>query len=240
MNNFKTCTSILALLLLLISIGIVAQPSTKWNNKNAAKWFESYEWLTAVTIDKATIKYDQFGRVIETSSYDSTPAKKSYLDLRQLKPHNSIDKVEFAKEYHAHKIWWNKAFLYIRDTDLASLTPGDHPIVGEDVFARITEGPLKKIDSSKWEAHRNFIDIHYVIRGREKIGIGLLSAATIIDPYNSKRDISFYKGKGNYYIADPSTFFIAFPKHIHRPGLEVSGKENEKKLVIKIRSVQSS
>nr|MBA4140621.1 YhcH/YjgK/YiaL family protein [Segetibacter sp.] len=38
-----------------------------------------------------------------------------------------------------------------------------------------------------------------------------------------------------YYTAEPGTFFIAFPKDIHRPGLEVDGKGTEKKLVIKIK-----
>lgn len=155
-------------------------------------------------------------------------------------PHESIDKEEFAKEYHAHQIWWDKAFAFMRDTDLANLKPGDHPIVGEDVFARVTEVPLKSIDSTKWEAHKNYHDIHYVITGKEKIGIGALSSATIVVPYDSKRDISFYEGKGKYYIADPGTFFIAFTKHIHRPFLEVDGKGMVKKLVIKIRSSESN
>ncbi|MEJ7826660.1 MAG: YhcH/YjgK/YiaL family protein [Segetibacter sp.] len=150
-------------------------------------------------------------------------------------PHTSIDKEEFTKEYHARKEWWDKAFAFMKDTDLANLKPGDHPIVGEDVFARVTEVPLKNIDSTKWEAHKNYHDIHYVISGKEKIGIGALSSATIVVPYDSKRDISFYEGTGKYYIADPGTFFIAFTKHIHRPFLEVDGKGMVKKLVIKIR-----
>jgi len=240
MRNSSCHTFFLMPLVLLFSIGSIAQSGIEWNTKNAAKWFKSNEWLNGRKATEAAVKYDQFGRTIETSSPDSNAIKVTNQNLRQLKPHNSIDKVEFAKEYHAHTLWWDKAFAYIKNTDLASLEPGDHPIVGEDVFARITNGPLKNIDSSKWEAHKNYIDIHYVITGREKIGIGSLSSATIIEPYNSKRDISFYNGKGKYYIAEPGTFFIAFPKHIHRPGLEVDGKGTEKKLVIKIRSINSN
>ncbi len=41
----------------------------------------------------------------------------------KLTPHESIDKEEFAKEYHQHQIWWDKAFAFIRDTDLANLNP---------------------------------------------------------------------------------------------------------------------
>ncbi len=233
MKNYFCNIYVFILLLLLLSFNSIAQSGNKWNKKNAAKWFNKHEWLTAGKATEAAVKYDQFGRIIETAS--SNPNADATHSNNKLKPHISINKVEFAREYHAHKSWWDKAFAYIKNTDLASLAPGDHPIVGEDVFARVTEGPLKKIDSSKWEAHKNYIDIHYVITGREKIGIGHLSSATIVTPYNSIRDISFYEGKGKYYIAEPGTFFIAFPKDIHRPGLEVDQKETEKKLVIKIR-----
>jgi biofilm protein TabA len=161
---------------------------------------------------------------------------RTWLNGLKLTPHASIDKEEFVKEYNAHKDWWDKAFAFIKNTDLAALKTGDHPIVGDDVFARVTEGPLKQLDSSKWEAHKNYHDIHYVIRGKEKIGIGLVSSATVIVPYDSKRDIAFYDGQGSYYIGDTSNFFIAFTKHIHRPGLEIDGKNTIKKLVIKIRS----
>ncbi len=235
MKNYSYSISLFILLLLLSSFDLIAQSGTQWNKKNAAKWFNKHEWVTGGKAAEAGVKYDQFGRIIETPSTNSNAAKVAYLNLEQLKPHTSIDKVEFAREYHAHKLWWDQAFAYMKNTDLASLKPGDHPIVGEDVYARITEGPLKNIDSTKWEAHKNYIDIHYVITGREKIGIGPLSSATIAVPYNSTRDISFYEGKGKYYTAEPGTFFIAFPKDIHRPGLEVDGKGTEKKLVIKIK-----
>jgi YhcH/YjgK/YiaL family protein len=228
------------LLFLLSSPNLIAQGGNEWNKKNATKWFNKREWLSGGKATEAGVKYDQFGRITETASADTNATKITYLNLKQLTPHKSIDKIEFAKEYHANQLWWDKAFAYLKNTDLGSLKPGDHSIVGEDVFARITEGPLKNIDSSRWEAHKNYIDIHYVITGREKIGIGPLSSATIIEPYNSKRDIAFYDGKGKYYFADPRTFFIAFTKHIHRPGLEVDGKEFEKKLVIKVRTAKSN
>jgi YhcH/YjgK/YiaL family protein len=235
MKNHSYCTNLLIVLLLLSSLNSIAQADIKWNKKNADKWFDKQEWLTGGKAMEAAVKYDQFGRIIESTSASST-AKSTSIHPNQLKPHPSIDKVEFARQYHANKLWWDKAFDYIRNTDLASLKAGEHPIVGDDVFARVTEGPLKNIDSSKWEAHKNYIDIHYVITGREKIGIGSLSTATLVVPYDSKRDIAFFEGKGKYYIAEPGTFFIAFLKQIHRPGLEVDGKGVEKKLVIKIRS----
>lgn len=235
MKNFLSKFYLFTVLLLFSYFTSIAQAGIKWNKKNAAKWFDKQEWLKGGEAAEATVKYDQFGRIIDTSAPILQGASATLLN-NKAKPHHSIDKVEFAKQYHANKLWWDKAFQYIKNTDLASLKTGEHPIVGDDVFARVSEGPLKNIDSSKWEAHKNYIDIHYVIRGREKIGLGSLSTATLVVPYDSKRDIAFYDGKGKYYIAEPGTFFIAFLEQIHRPGLEVEGKEVEKKLVIKVRS----
>ncbi|MBE7170280.1 MAG: YhcH/YjgK/YiaL family protein [Williamsia sp.] len=229
--NFSSCR--LFLLVILSAFGwtkLAAQTSASWNKKTAAQWYSKHEWLASGKSSKAgAVQYDQFGRTIEGSSAASAP-------LRQLKPHPSIDQVQFAEEYHARKEWWDKAFDYLQNANLDTLSPGDHPIAGQDVFARVTEGPLKNIDSSRWEAHKNYHDVHMVIRGREKIGIGPLAGATLVDPYNSVRDISFYTGTGKYYTAEPGTYFIAFPNEIHRPGLEVDGKGTEKKIVIKIKS----
>lgn len=236
MNNSRRACFFVMLLLVLSNVDLLAQTNSTWNRKNAEAWYKKHEWLNNKTATETTVKYDHFGRIIESSSPDSNVANVSSLKQQQLKPHSSIDKVEFAKQYHAHKLWWDKAFAYIRNTDLASLTPGDHPIVGQDVFARVTEGPLKNLDSSRWEAHKNYADIHYVIKGREKIGIGELSKAKLVEPYNSTRDLSFYEGKGEYYIIEPGTYVLAFIHQIHRPGLEVNGKETEKKVVIKVRT----
>lgn len=235
MKNYSYRFLCLSALLLLVGLHVSAQSKTIWNKKKAEEWFKTQEWLKDNKSPESSIKYDQFGRAIEGAPDTEVKGSTSQRP-RQMKAHSSIDVEEFARQYHVHKSWWDEAFAFLRNTDLANLRVGDHPIVGDDVFARVTEAPLKKLDSSKWEAHKNYADIHYVIKGREKIGIGLLSTAKIVEPYNSKRDISFYEGKGNYYVAEPGTYFIAFPHQIHRPGLEVDGKEVEKKIVIKVKT----
>jgi YhcH/YjgK/YiaL family protein len=240
MNNSRRGCFFVILLLVLSNVDLLAQTNRTWNRKNAEAWYKKHEWLNDRKASEPTVKYDQFGRIIETGLSDSNATKVTSLHQQQLKPHESIDKVEFAKQYHAHKLWWDKAFAYLKNTDLDRLTPGDHPIVGDDVFARVTEGPLKNIDSARWEAHKNFADIHYVIKGREKIGIGELSKAKLVVPYNSTRDLSFYDGKGKYYVLEPGTYILAFTHQIHRPGLEVDGKETEKKVVIKVRTPKSN
>lgn len=59
---------------------------------------------------------------------------QEWLNGLQLKPHTSFDQEEFAKQYHSNKKGWDKAFAYMKETDLKSLTPGRHQIDGENVY----------------------------------------------------------------------------------------------------------
>jgi biofilm protein TabA len=153
----------------------------------------------------------------------------------KINAHESVDRVEFARQYHKNKALWDKAFAYLRDTDLEKLAPGKYPIEGTNVFASVTEGPTKDIENARCESHVKYIDIQYVIRGKEKIGACLLPEVKIITPYDSTKDIAFYDGNAcKYYEATPDIFFIFFPEDAHRPGIKADGYDTDKKIVIKM------
>ena len=164
--------------------------------------------------------------------------KKEWLNGAPYTPHSSIDKAEFAKQYHSNKVLWDKAFTYIKETDLIGLKPGKYQIEGDDVYAIVTEGVTRNYDSTKWEAHRNYADIHYVIKGKEKIGIAAIYSARTTKDYDSSKDIGFYTTHGNFFIAEPSTFFIIFPKNAHFPDINIDSPSVVKKLVIKVKIVK--
>lgn len=159
-----------------------------------------------------------------------------WLNGLSLKPHESVNKKEFEKQYKAHQAWWDKAFAFLKDTDLESLKPGKHVIDGENVFALVTHGTTKDSAQTRWEAHKIYLDIHYVFSGKEKIGIGPVASATPSTDFDTAKDIGFYTAKGKYYQSKKGTFFIAFPQDAHRPNIKVDGNDAIKKIVIKIRA----
>lgn len=154
-----------------------------------------------------------------------------------LKPdvHPSVNKIVFAEQYHKNKAIWDKAFAFLRDSNLVTLKPGKYIIDGDNVYATITEAPSKEFDKSAWESHRKYIDLQYVIKGEEKIGVAPIETATVIKPYSESADGANYTAEGQYYIAKPGTFFLFFPSDVHRPNIKVDGYDVVKKLVIKIR-----
>jgi len=152
-----------------------------------------------------------------------------------LQLHPSTDKVAFATQYHKNEKAWDDALKFLRRPDLDTLSPGKYPIDGDKVYATIGVGPNKEFDKTSFESHRKYIDLQYVIKGKEKIGVAQVSKATVTVPYNEPNDIAHYTAEGKYYIAAPGTFFLFFPVNAHRPGIKVDGYDTVRKLVIKIR-----
>ena len=107
-----------------------------------------------------------------------------------------------------------------------------------NVIAHISEGPAKDIADIKWEAHRNFNDLQYIIRGKVKMGVASVDdpQAVMIVPYTSANDITHFTNEyGQYDDADPGTFFIFSPLEMHRPAIRVDGNKVVKKVVVKVR-----
>jgi biofilm protein TabA len=169
---------------------------------------------------------DQIGRWFE---------KKEWLGGLPLQPHKTIDKTEFARQYQINKNYWDRAFAFLKEQDLQTLASGRYPIDGDNVYAIVTENPTKDYDSTKWESHRNYVDLHCVIAGEEQIGICPVSALTVTRSYDASKDLANYSGTGEIYTAQPGTFFLFFPADGHRPGITTGNKKPDKKIVIKIR-----
>jgi biofilm protein TabA len=184
--------------------------------------------LSLSTISKAQNK--------ETNATQEWFEEKAWLNGLQLKPHKTIMLKEFERQYKANTLLWDKAFRYLKESRLEALKPGKYEIDGENVFAIVTEGTAKSADTAKWEAHRQYIDIHHVISGKENMGLAPASSATVILPYDSGKDIGFYRVNGKFYESGPDHFFIVFPEEAHLPGIRIKGCDGPvKKIVIKVK-----
>jgi biofilm protein TabA len=152
-----------------------------------------------------------------------------------LNVHPSVNTQAFFEQYHRNPALWEKAFAYLRDTDLEHIKPGKYPIQGDTLTAAVTEGPAKELDKAAWEAHRRYVDLQYVIRGREKMAVAPIDSAELVKPYDEKKDVANYKAEGTYYTAGPGTYFLFFPADVHRPSIRAEGYDTVKKIVLKIR-----
>ena len=156
----------------------------------------------------------------------------------KLTPSASINQQEFFRQYRKNNTWWDEAFTFFKTKDLAQLKPGVYVIDSGNVIATVSEGPAKNIDDIKWEAHRNFNDLQYIIKGKVRMGVAPsadIRAAQIVPYTNSTDNMNFTNEGGEYFDADPGTFFIFSPQEMHRPAIKVPGNNVIKKIVIKVR-----
>ena len=53
---------------------------------------------------------------------------------------------------------------------MEALATGTYEIDGKQVYALVQEYQSKRPADGKWEAHRKYIDLQYVVRGRNEWG----------------------------------------------------------------------
>lgn len=155
-----------------------------------------------------------------------------------IKIHESVNVPTFFAQYNKNRKYWDQAFAYLRDTDLDNIAPGKYMLDGNHVYVLVSEANTKAIEDTKWEAHIKYIDLQYVARGSEKIGVAPLSMGISTTPFDTDKDIGFYEvpeANCKYYVAEPGTFFIFFPQDAHRPCIKIKGTDSNKKIVVKIK-----
>ncbi len=154
-----------------------------------------------------------------------------------IEPDASINRREFAVSYFKNKERWDKAFTFLSESRLDTMSVKRYEIDGTTVFAPISEYLTKNEEDARYEAHKQYIDIQYVISGKELIGIAPVSEMKeVFQDYDETNDILFFSvNEITNHNADPSKFFIFFPHDAHRPGLKDGENTMVKKVVVKIR-----
>jgi YhcH/YjgK/YiaL family protein len=150
-------------------------------------------------------------------------------------PDASIDKAAFVKQYIANKALWDKAFDYLRKTNLDTIAPGKYAIAGDSVYAVVIAGPTKTPEQAKWESHLKYIDFQCVLKNAEAMQTAPMSTATITNPYDAKTDnINYTATMETSRLVTPGNILLFFPGTVHRAGLRAGGYDTDRRVVIKI------
>lgn len=130
-----------------------------------------------------------------------------------------------------------EAIEHIKKTDFLQSSDGKYLIQDENIFIVIFQYRTLPFENQKAEAHRKYIDVHYIISGSEIIGVGSENSENeVIKKYNEEKDcVLFGKIKGEHKITmHPGMYAIFFPQDIHRPGCHYQKESEVRKAVIKI------
>ncbi|MCX6320930.1 MAG: YhcH/YjgK/YiaL family protein [Bacteroidia bacterium] len=163
--------------------------------------------------------------------------KGEWLNGWTVSPDASINRKVFAVSYFKNKERWDKAFTFLKNSDLSKLEIKRYNIDGDNLYAPVSEYLTKNEEDARYEAHQKYIDIQYVISGVEQMGIAPISQKKdVLVPYDATKDIEFMTvNQGVNYKATPDKFFIFFPSDAHRPGLKVGENSQVRKVVVKVK-----
>ncbi|RPJ36742.1 MAG: DUF386 domain-containing protein [Deltaproteobacteria bacterium] len=144
-----------------------------------------------------------------------------------------IDHLKNAPLYSGVHPRMADAFRYLQKTDFSKVEPGRYEIDGASLFALIQHYDPKPRERARWEAHRKYIDVQYVLAGSELFGYAPLERLSSV-AYDEAKDFHELKGNGDFLQAPAGTFLILFPQDAHMPGIAGPASQFVKKIVVKI------
>ncbi|MFO0753441.1 MAG: YhcH/YjgK/YiaL family protein [Thermodesulfovibrionales bacterium] len=114
---------------------------------------------------------------------------------------------------------------------------GRYGIDGEDVFALVQTYATEAPDEKRFEGHRKYIDIHYLLSGGEEIGWAPAPSLEPAVSYSEEKDVLFFRQAPapSSLALVPGVFALFFPEDAHRPGGILGASCTVRKIVVKVR-----
>ncbi len=128
-----------------------------------------------------------------------------------------------------------KALAYVRENG-ASLPDGKVHLDGDKLYVSIQSYRTKPREECKYEAHRRYIDIQYIIAGREIIAVTDKAGLKERAPYSEEKDVVFFEDdkKGTEFELNAGDYVVVFPDDVHMPKVCAGESCDVKKAVVKI------
>jgi biofilm protein TabA len=126
-------------------------------------------------------------------------------------------------------------------TFLEQVTPatpvGRHDIDGEAIFALVQRYPTRPATGVQLEAHRRYIDIQFVVQGREMIHWAPLADLTEVTmPYDETKEAALFAATAGVVPVRLSAgrFMVLFPEDAHAPCCVWDQPAEVMKVVVKV------
>lgn len=127
-----------------------------------------------------------------------------------------------------------KCFAYLKDHDLASYEKGTHEIDGERLFVNVVEYTTTAAENRFWEAHKDYLDVHVMLKGQEQIDVNFIQNMELKE-YVKEDDFLPMEGEKNASVVlREGDFLVCYPSDGHRTAVQVEEPETIKKGIFKV------
>jgi len=130
-----------------------------------------------------------------------------------------------------------KAIHFLRSPDIQMLPDGRVEIDGERVFALVQRFQTKWVATPKFECHKKYIDIQFILSGEEIIGWAPAELMEITAAYDAGKDISFgtvAKGQWTPVHLQAGQMAVLYPEDGHAPKMALRNPSTVMKIVVKV------
>ena len=131
----------------------------------------------------------------------------------------------------------SEAIQYLKKQDLMAMEAGKYT-VDDDFYYMVQEYTTKKRAEAKLEAHQQWIDIQWMLKGTEIIETADISRLTVKDAYNPDKDVVFYEKPDTMQttVLTDGAYVVLYPENGHMPQVAVDEQPLAiKKVVAKVR-----
>lgn len=127
-----------------------------------------------------------------------------------------------------------KCFAYLKDHDLTSYEKGTHEIDGERLFVNVVEYTTTAAENRFWEAHKDYLDVHVMLKGQEQIDVNFIQNMELKE-YVKEDDFLPMEGEKNASVVlREGDFLVCYPSDGHRTAVQVEEPETIKKGIFKV------
>ena len=147
-----------------------------------------------------------------------------------------LDTLANHAQYAAISPRFARAFAFLQQLP-ADAAVGRHEIDGEEIYAFVQQHHTKPISEKLLEVHRKYIDIQYMVKGREIIGWApLAEMKECTMPFDASKDAALYKCIPEMVSVPvrPGQFALVFPEDAHAPSCAWDAPAQVLKVVVKV------
>lgn len=130
---------------------------------------------------------------------------------------------------------WQKSFSFLKN-EAGQKEDGEYELDGRNIYIPISTLNPQPADKCIFEAHRQYIDIHYCIEGGEVIGWAPIATLTPTMEFDAAKDYCLYESPDEFtkVTLTPGMFMVCFPEDAHMPKISDGSHQTLKKAVLKI------
>ncbi len=128
-----------------------------------------------------------------------------------------------------------KCFVYAKKHDLLSYDTGCHEIDKENLYVNIVEYRTQEREQRFFEAHRQYLDVHIMLRGEERIDLNFIQNMKKGE-FVPEDDFLPLEGRAaGHAVLNAGDFLICFPSDGHMTGIQTEEPQRIKKAIFKVK-----